>query len=69
MGCRRLYILRMYCKNCISFNFPIFFIIYMTYRKKKYMHLPQKNQFFFIIYATYRKIFFCTHLPQKKLPD
>ena len=29
------YILRMCCKSCISWNFSIFFIIYMTYRKKK----------------------------------
>ena len=32
---RQLYILCMYCKGCVSFNFPIFFIIYTTYRKKK----------------------------------
>ena len=37
---RQLYILRMYCKSCISFNFSFFFIIYTTYRKKKYTHLP-----------------------------
>ena len=33
---RQLYILRMYCKSCISFNFSIFLRrIYTTYRKKK----------------------------------
>ena len=54
---RQLYILRMYCKGCISFNFSIFFIIYTTYRKKKLHALTAKKifQFFFIIYTTYRK--------------
>ena len=32
---RQLYILRMYCKGWISFDFSIFFIIYTIYRKKK----------------------------------
>ena len=49
---RQLYILRMYCKGCISFNFSIFFIIYMTYRKNKKVTLPyrknKKIQFFFL---------------------
>ena len=47
---RQLYILRMYCKGWISFNFSIFFIIYTTYSKKKKLHdLPQKlkNSIFF----------------------
>ena len=47
---RQLYILRMYCKGWISFNFSIFFIIYPTYSKKKKLHdLPQKlkNSIFF----------------------
>ena len=34
IGNRQLYILLMYCKACISFNFSIFFI-YMTYSTKK----------------------------------
>ena len=39
------------------FQFSNFFlIIYTTYRKKNYTHLPQKKiQLFFIIYTTYRK--------------
>ena len=47
---RQLYILRMYYKGWISFNFSIFFIIYTTYSKKKKLHdLPQKlkNSIFF----------------------
>ena len=46
----RLYILRTYCKSCISFNFQFFFIINTTYRqkRKKYTHSPQKkNQILF----------------------
>ena len=47
---RQLYILRMYCKGWISFNFSIFFIIYTTYSKKKKLHDLQqkkKNSIFF----------------------
>ena len=32
---QQLYILRMYCKGSISFNFSIFFMIHTTYSKKK----------------------------------
>ena len=39
---RQLYILRMYCKGWISFNFSIFLIIYTTYRKKKITRLTAK---------------------------
>ena len=62
---RQLYILRMYCKGWISFNFSIFFIIYTTYSKKKKLHdLQQKKkiQFFFIIHTTYSKKKNYTHL-------
>ena len=54
---RRLYILRMYCRGCISFNFSVFFIIYTTYRNKKLHALTAKikNANFFIIHTTYRK--------------
>ena len=52
---RQLYILRMYCKGCISFNFSIFFIIYTTYRKKKLHAFTAKKN-----YTTRR--FFCTRL-------
>ena len=46
---RQLYMLRMYCKGCIFFNFSIFFIIYTTYRKKKLHALTAKknNSIFF----------------------
>ena len=50
MGCRtepELYILRMYCKGCISFNFSIFFMIYTTYRKKKITRPYRKRKFIF----------------------
>ena len=40
---RQLYILRMYCKSCISFNFKFFFLIYTTCREKKITHLPPKK--------------------------
>ena len=55
---RQLYILRMYCKGCISFNFSICLIIYTTYRKSK-------------ITRPYRKknsiLFYNSHdLPHKK---
>ena len=56
---RQLYILRMYCKGCISFNFSIFFLKFTPLTaKKNYAPLPQKQKkfnFFFIIYTTYRK--------------
>ena len=42
---RQLYMLRMYCKGCISFNFSIFFIIYTTYRKKKIAHIYRKKNY------------------------
>ena len=67
----QLYILRMYCKGCISFNFSFFLIIYTTYCKKKnnYTSLPQKKTIFFaMIYTIYRKKiyrlrrFFCARL-------
>ena len=55
----QLYILRMYCKGCISFNFSIFFIIYMTYHKKKLTRPYRKKKFNF---------FSNSHdLPQKKI--
>ena len=38
----QLYILRIYCKGCISLNFSIFSIIYTTYRKKKLHSLTAK---------------------------
>ena len=67
---RQLYILRMYCKGCISFNFSIFFIIYATYRKNEKITLPyrknKKIQFFLIIHTTYGKKKNYTHLQQKK---
>ena len=47
---RQLYILRMYCKGWISFNFSIFFIIYTTYSKKKKitrLTAKKKNSIFF----------------------
>ena len=65
---RRLYILRMYCKGCISFNFSIFFIIYTTYRKKKITRLTAKMKKFIFFYNSHdlqqNKIY--THLQQKK---
>ena len=66
---RQLYILRMYCKGWISFNFSIFFIIYTTYSKKKKLHdLQQKKkiQFFFIIHTTYSKKKKITRIYNKK---
>ena len=58
---RQLYILRMYCKGCISFNFSIFFKVYMTYRTKKNFHAltAKRNNSIF---------FYNLHdLPQKKI--
>ena len=56
---RQLYILRMYCKGCMSFNFSIFFIIYTTYRKKKITRPYRKKKSIF---------FYKSHdLPQKKI--
>ena len=42
---RRLYILRMYCKGCISFNFSIFFynLHHLPQKKIHFARLPQKN--------------------------
>ena len=53
----QLYILLMCWKNCISFNFSIFVIIYTTYRKKKLHAFTAKKFHFFskIVYTTYRK--------------
>ena len=67
---RQLYILRMYCKGCISFSFSIFFIIYMTYRKKKNYTTYRKNKkiqnFFYNSHdLTAKKNY--THLQQKKI--
>ena len=56
---RQLYILRMYCTGCISFNFSIFFIIYTTYRKKKLHTLTAKKEIQFLFYNSH-------DLPQKK---
>ena len=69
---RQLYILRMYCKVCISFNFSILFIIYTTYRKKKITRPYRKNkkiQFFFLIHTTYRKKKTTRIYRKKKLHD
>ena len=66
---RQLYILRMYCKGWISFNFSIFFIIYTTYSKKKnYTTYSKKKkiQFFFIIHTTYSKKKKITRIYSKK---
>ena len=50
-------ILLMYCKNCISFNFSILFVIYTIYRKKNLHALTaKKNSFFYNLHD----------LPQKK---
>ena len=40
---QQLYILRMYCKSCISFNFSVLLIIYTTYCKKK-LHAFTENE-------------------------
>ena len=40
---RQLYILHIYCKGWISFNFSIFFIIYTIYRKKKLHAFTEKK--------------------------
>ena len=67
---RQLYILRMYCKGWISFNFSIFFIIYTTYSKKKKNYTTyskkKKIQFFFIIHTTYSKKKKITRIYSKK---
>ena len=67
---RQLYILRMYCKGWISFNFSIFFIIYTTYSKKKKLHdLPQKLKnsiFFYNSHNLQQKKKNYTHLQHKK---
>ena len=67
---RQLYILRMYCKGWISFNFSIFFIIYTTYSKKKKLHdLQQKKKnsiFFYNSHDLQQKKKNYTHLQQKK---
>ena len=66
---QQLYILRMYCKGCISFNFSFFFKICTTYRKRKITLPYRKNkkiQFFFVIHTTYSKKKY-THLQQKKI--
>ena len=55
---RKLFILRVYCKSCISFNFSIFSLIYMIYRQKNITRIYRKknnSNFFFIICMTYRK--------------
>ena len=52
----QLYILRMYCKSCISFSFSIFLKQFARLTaKKNYTHLPQKKFIFLIIYKTYRE--------------
>ena len=60
---RQLYILRMYCKSCISFNFSFFFynLHALPQKKKNHTHLPQKNAIFSLIIYTTRR-FFCTRL-------
>ena len=59
---RQLYILHMYCKSCISFNFFNFsLLIYTIYRKK--------IQFFIIIYTIYRTKKFTRIYRKKKIQD
>ena len=56
-----------YRKSCISFNFSIFFVIYTTYRKKKFTRVyHKKDSIFCIIYTTYRKKIKITHVYRKK---
>ena len=53
---RQLYILRMYCKGCISHNFSIFFIIHTAYNKKQlHAFSATKNCMTrrFFLYTTY----------------
>ena len=66
---QQLYILRMYCKGWISFNFSIFFIIYTSYSKKKLHDLPQKlkNSIFFYNSHDLQQKKNYTHLQQKKI--
>ena len=56
---RQLYILSMYCKSCISFNFSIlFFNLHDLPQEKNYTHLPQKKfNFFYNLH----------NLPQEKI--
>ena len=66
---RQLYILRMYCKGCISFKFSIFLIIYTTYRKKELHALTAKKiHFFYNSHNVLQKKIACIYR-KKKLHD
>ena len=47
---RQLYVLRMYRKNCISFNFSFLFFNNLTTCRKKKLHVftPKKKLLFFL---------------------
>ena len=69
---RQLYILRMYCKNCISFNFSIFsYNLHDLPQKKIHALTAKKNKFnfFFRIHTTYRKKKLHAFTAKKKLHD